>query len=92
MQGLGEIVKANAIAGGWQRPPHVRSETGRGPPRGVGKFGSVGKNGEGTPWLVKRVPQGPFQVLLASTGEVLAEYPKLRRARKHVADLIQDAP
>lgn len=73
MQGLGEIIRANARCGD--------------------KFGGVGANGEGTPWLVYRRSNNiiaPFAVRRISDGVIIGEHAKISRARKQVARLIRE--
>jgi hypothetical protein len=77
MQGLGTIIRANSLVGE--------------------KFGGVGANGEGSPWLVVRIKKatsqaaGWFHVVRQYDGKVLAEYQRIKHARKHVARLIREA-
>lgn len=93
MQGLGQIIRANAAAGGWTPKPHVRSQTQNPPNRG--KYGSVGADGEGTPWLVERRANNviaPFAVKRIADNIIVGEHAKLNQARKQIARLIQETP
>ena len=90
MQGLGEIIRANLQAVGLDT--HSQG-CGRRP----GKYGVVRRNGDpadsnsvGTPWRVRHVGR-ENQVVRVADGVVLATYPDLRDARKHVARLIREA-
>ena len=60
--------------------------------------GSVGHNGEGSPWRVvctERAstagrPPGSVHVIRILDGEVLGRYDRLKHARKHIGRLIRE--
>jgi hypothetical protein len=61
---------------------------------GYSKFGVVGANGEGTPWLVfKRANNviAPFAVKRVADGVIIGEHAKISVARRQVARLIREA-
>lgn len=87
MQGLGEIIRANIAVGNQA----VKQRSGP---------GSVGRNGEGSPWNVRHgteprsdglAPDFVADVVCVADGAVLGSYPTIREARKHIARLIHEA-
>ncbi len=88
MQGLGDIIRANATAGGL---------TGFVKRRNGGKFGVIGGDGQGTPWLAYKRRDlehmlAPWAVKRVADGVILGEYVKQSLARKHIARLIMGTP
>jgi hypothetical protein len=58
------------------------------------KFGGVGADGEGTPWIILRRPDNtiaPWAVIRRGDGIIVGEHAKISQARKQVARLIRAA-